>query len=222
MTLFQYPKDKHTRSQSPRQYKRYQTYKRFLQADFKRVCVYCRQPDSSAPNLNFGADHYKPKSIYPELYTAYSNLYYCCGQCNSRKNNYWPADITKDNFIPNPCDHEMVKHLRFDANSGEMKYLSAHGDFTIELLQLNEESLVKYRQSTLKNIKIVTKEKESLEKMLIQADKLLAAGKISAQEHAAMVADPIKELADANEIIARHNGTSPLPNYSKSRATKKT
>lgn len=119
MTVFQYPKSKHKRKLSPRQFKRYQTYKRYLQTEFSRVCVYCRQPDSSAPNLNFGVDHYRPKGIprFASLICDYANLYYCCGNCNSRKNNDWPFDEKAGPYVVNPCDHEMAAHLRFDAKT---------------------------------------------------------------------------------------------------------
>lgn len=220
MSLFQYPKDIHTRSQSPRQYKRYQSYKRFLQAEFSRLCVYCRQPDSSAPNLNFGADHYRPKSQFSHLYTQYNNLYYCCGQCNSRKNDYWPADIKKDCLIPNPCDHEMIKHLRFDAKSGEMKEITREGKFTIDLLQLNDDSLIRYRLAALNIVKLSNKEIKELENLIKETEKQFASGEIDANTHSEILSEANQEIFKINQIIEMQSGTLALPKYSRSRATK--
>jgi hypothetical protein len=111
--------------------------------------VYCRQPDSSAPNLNFGVDHYKPASQFPELLTDYSNLYYCCGQCNSRKNDDWPDDEEMGPFVVNPCEHVMFKHLRFDSDTGRMEPQSAYGVHTEVLLQLNGAALPQFRKQQL-------------------------------------------------------------------------
>ena len=61
MSVFEYPKFQHARVFRPREFKNYRTYKPYLQREFGRACVYCQQPDSSAPNLNFGVDHYRPK-----------------------------------------------------------------------------------------------------------------------------------------------------------------
>lgn len=147
MSLFLYPKSKHVRKLRPRVFKRYGSYKRYLQTEFARVCVYCRQPDSIAPNLNYGADHYRPKSVprFASLVCSYSNLYYCCGNCNSRKNDYWPFDETVGPFVVNPCEYEMASHLRFDAVTGKIESRSTHGKHTEELLQLNDPTLVQYQ-----------------------------------------------------------------------------
>ena len=114
MSLFHYPKRRQVRALKPPQYKNYSTYKRWLQAEFRRVCVYCRQPDSGAFGLFFTVDHYRPKGLpqFAPLAVTYANLFYCCPACNSRKNNYWPKDEAKGPLIPNPCDHNMAEHLR--------------------------------------------------------------------------------------------------------------
>ena len=160
MTLFQYPKDFHRRRLSPRKFKRYRSYKRYLQREFDCVCVYCRQPDTSAPNLNFGADHYRPKSLrkFAHLVVAYSNLYYCCGSCNSRKGNDWPVDEGKGPFVVNPCDFQMTKHLRFDASTGRVQPHGLDGGHTEELLQLNDPASLDYRLNALRQVRLCDRE----------------------------------------------------------------
>lgn len=221
MTLFHFPKVKHNRTQKPKQYKRYQSYKRFLQAEFSRVCIYCRQPDSSAPNLNFGVDHYKPKSIpkYASLNLDYTNLYYCCGQCNSRKNNYWPTNEKKGPYIVNPCDQVMSQHIKLNTNSKKFDYVSNDGQFTIELLQLNEEATVKFRRTTVHLIERSKIDSKDLQDQIDTTEKLFASGKMTAKEHTEILKILKENLELTNNIIEMHSGSLPLPIFEKSRST---
>lgn len=213
MTLFQYPKNKHSRKLSPRQFKRYQTYKRFLQTEFARVCVYCRQPDSSAPNLNFGVDHYKPKGIprFANLVCAYKNLYYCCGSCNSRKTNYWALDEKVGPHIVNPCDYEMAAHLRFDSDTGQVVTKTPHGKLTEELLQLNDHATVQYRLSTLRIVRLFSTEIEQLERQLKEIARRLRDGKISQVDHDTEAQAINKDLTDLRCTMRAQTGELPLP-----------
>ena len=145
MNLFRYPKARHSRSQSPSPYRTLRSFKPFLQIEFLDRCVYCLFPDLVRGENSFGVDHYLPKKHYPSLEWDYRNLYYACNACNSRKSDYYPlTPIEKsDRFIPNPCDHVMFDHLRYlkDAVSARSK----PGEFTLDLLDLNEENVVHAR-----------------------------------------------------------------------------
>lgn len=143
--LFHYPKARHVRRFNPGPFRRYGSYKRWLQQEFGRVCVYCREPDSLSRNLNFGVDHYRPQSRFGHLTCVYANLYYCCGGCNSRKNDDWPVDESKGPYVVNPCEMVMADHLRFEAATGNIESRTPHGLHTIELLQLNERLTVEQR-----------------------------------------------------------------------------
>lgn len=219
MTLFHYPKTKHSRQLSPRLFKHYQTYKRFLQTEFFRVCVYCRQPDSSAPNLNFGVDHYKPKGIprFAHLVCTYDNLYYCCGSCNSRKNNDWPLDENVGPYIVNPCDHEMAAHLRFDKKTGRVEPNTPHGIHTEELLQLNEAATVQYRIGTLTTVRLYSAEIEKLERQLKVIAGLLRSGNLSQNSYNVEALSISQELAMARSTMQAHTGELPLPPLKKQR-----
>lgn len=208
MTLFHYPKGQHKRQLSPPQYKRYGTYKRWLQAEFRRACVYCRQPDN-APNLNFGADHYRPKGLpaFAHLVAEYPNLFYCCGNCNSRKNRYWPLDETKGPYIPNPCDHDMAKHLRHEA--GEVAAKSPDGQWAIDLLQLNHPELVEHRKSTAQLL--IWLERTAAEWRVTLADtaKAVRDGRMSQAEGGLTEAEIRVEMTDLQAQIERLNGHQP-------------
>lgn len=165
MTVYQYPKGRHARRLKPPQFKRYGTYKRWLQQEFKRVCVYCRAPDTHAgPALVFQVDHYRPKSLpaFAHLVASYSNLYYCCGNCNSRKTNYWPADERTDPWVVNPCEHDMAAHLRFNGETGRVDARSPYGEWTAELLDLNNEAARQHRQFVLRQLKRLDAQKVAL------------------------------------------------------------
>lgn len=219
MNVFQYPKSKHRRTLTPRQFKRYGTYKRYLQTEFFRVCVYCRQPDSSAPNLNYGVDHYRPKGIkkFANLLCDYQNLYYCCGSCNSRKNNYWPTDEISGPFVVNPCEHEMAKHLSFNARTGEVEPKSPHGIQTEKLLQLNEPATVSYRRQTLKAIESLTRDIAEQEQLEIDLSKLLTENRIDQATFDQEVAEVRFEIDMLRNCLMGFSGTAPLRSLKKQR-----
>jgi hypothetical protein len=219
MAVFQYPKTKHVRTLAPAVFKRYRTYKRYLQTEFSRVCVYCRQPDTSAPNLNFGVDHYRPKGIlrFASLVCSYTNLFYCCGDCNSRKNNYWPLNEKSDPYIVNPCDHEMSAHLSFNKDTGEITPKTPFGDYTEQLLQLNDSASVAYRIETLYAIKILGNTITALQSDLKTLANSLAKGNISNHDYDREVKEIRNELNLAEKALQRQNGEVPLAPLKKKR-----
>lgn len=211
--MFLYPKSKHRRALSPTVFKRYRTYKRYLQSEYSRLCVYCRQPDSSAPNLNFGADHYRPKSIprFDKLICSYANLFYCCGACNSRKTDYWPPDEKLGPYVVNPDDYEMASHLWFDAATGRVEYRSAHGKHTQELLQLNEPATVQYRLNALLTVRILRAEIEAVRNDIARVNKVFQKGAISLFDRDKAVAELQEEVSAVTLALNAQIGLSPLP-----------
>ena len=95
---------------------------------------------------NFGVDHYRPQVLFPELATTYSNLFYCCNPCNSRKGAHWPTIPQEPKqMIPNPCDHVMFEHLSFERDTGRVIAKSDRGEFTKALLDLNSPESLQVR-----------------------------------------------------------------------------
>ena len=219
MALFQYPKSKHKRTLSPRKYKNYRSYKRTLQTEFSRVCVYCRQPDSSSPNLNFGVDHYRPKGIarFSSLLCSYDNLYYCCGSCNSRKNDYWPLDEKTGPLIVAPCEHEMASHLRFNSTNGTVDSRTPEGKYTEELLQLNDVATVQYRLGTLRTVNMYLSEIEKHESQAKAVKRLFRDRKISQMQFDEEIASMMSELDQLRRTMQSCSGELPLPALPKQR-----
>jgi len=142
---FLYPKSQHRRRLAPGPFSRHQPYKPFLRDEFRQRCVYCRRPDSVHPHdhKSFVVEHYRPKSLFPQSSCDYGNLFYACKSCNDFKRDYWPRSESEP-VLPNPCDHVMLNHLRFD--DGQVRAQSHHGEFTVELLQLDQEAVVQWRR----------------------------------------------------------------------------
>lgn len=148
-----------------------------LRVEFNRQCIYCRQPEFF--NLaGFGVEHYKPKEEFPELEWEYDNLFYACNCCNSRKGDSWPTETQLRNniFVPNPCEHTMFEHLKFDGATVEVR--SEAGIYTAELLELNDDVSVRFREiiicvikETINNLRLTKNTISKLEKKLL--DKLL-------------------------------------------------
>lgn len=148
MSPYAYPKVRHTRTERPAQNKDYRAYKPVLRREFREKCVYCRAPDQGRLDA-YGVDHYRPKSLFPDLAQQYENLFYSCNGCNARKGRFWPSssDEKAGRFIPNPCDHMMFGHLRFREAVVEAK--SVAGEFTLKLLDLNSPTVVRFREAIL-------------------------------------------------------------------------
>lgn len=96
------------RKYSGKELKDYKGYKDALEKDFYSRCGYtfCQQ-DWFGGKRNFQIDHFKPKSIHPELETKYSNLVYSCSYVNRAKSD----DI--GNYI-DPCDVNYNDHFYRD------------------------------------------------------------------------------------------------------------
>ena len=171
LTPYCYPKSKHIRQQTPKSYKSYRTYRPFLRVEFKRKCVYCRKPDGLG--ATFGVDHYRPKEKFKLLRAEYSNLYYACNDCNSLKGEFWPSDeqSSKSIFIPNPCDHKMAAHLRFEEERVAPR--TTAGRFTADLLRLNEAEAILFRQFVNRTITRAVRESIEMRSSLRKVSDLL-------------------------------------------------
>jgi hypothetical protein len=178
MNPFSYPTGRHIRNQTPSPFADYRRFKPFLRTEFGRQCVYCRMPDGIQGEDHFGVDHYRPASKFPALRCDYANLFYSCNACNRRKGSFWPDDLetAQGLFIPNPCDHVMVEHLRF--REAQVEALSPAGKLTEALLLLNDEEEISYRDFVLRLIERCLQDAELVAENILELERL----KASAQE----------------------------------------
>lgn len=119
----------------------------------------------------FGVDHYRPQKRFAELATTYSNLFYCCNQCNSRKREYWPPDNAQGEFIPNPCDHRMYSHLRFDERC-EVVARSTAGLKAIEILDFNDDESVDFRNFVKNTLSLQAEKISDIDSSVAQLEAL--------------------------------------------------
>ena len=139
---FKYPHKKHQRTQTPPQYSDYKRYKPHLKKEFRNKCVYCRKSDTLEDVGGFHVEHYRPKNQFKHLETDYENLFYSCAACNRFKDTYW-SDASEKRIV-NPCDYIMSHHLKFEKN--EVASLSEPGKTTLDILRLNSDESIKYRE----------------------------------------------------------------------------
>lgn len=130
-----YPEERQSRVSDPGPFADHRSYKPHLQRQFRRKCVYCRISDGIKGYEGFGVDHYLPRSKFPALSLAWSNLFYACNVCNT-----WKGDSVSvpARFLPNPCEHRMADHLQY--SDGDIETYTPHGEWLKELLRLDERS----------------------------------------------------------------------------------
>lgn len=151
-----FPRTRHVRTEDPRlgktPYVDYKDYKPALRREFSRRCVYCRRPDEPISPGDFHVEHYRPVKLFPELERTYANLFYACARCNSRKKAYWPGTPAEEatHFLPNPCDHVMVDHVKYDGSKAVAR--SEAGEVAVRQLDLNEEIFVVWRARYIRRV----------------------------------------------------------------------
>jgi hypothetical protein len=154
---------------------------------------------------NFGVDHYRPKKYFPDLITTYSNLYYCCNPCNSRKGQYWPSEArAKDLLVPNPCEHAMASHLKYKAGVVEAKTIQ--GEFTRDLLDLNAPDIVKKRTLMINMVRLCQTNLEESKQMKKVVTRKLKKGAISAFEAEKQISQLEVYVAQMEENIKQLTG----------------
>lgn len=151
--------DKHSRNDFLRKY-RDRLVKDLLQA-FGPFCCYC---ESYAHPGSGVIDRYRPRHglrgehHYRHLQADWRNLYWACPVCNRYKSNRFPQMEqacpdrpyfeTVEFEVPgllDPCRDDPDQHLKFET-SGEVIPISAQGERTIELLDLNRRQLLQTRR----------------------------------------------------------------------------
>jgi hypothetical protein len=139
-----------TRRKPPRNYSRYQAYKRYLRLDFVYRCAYCTIHEYFCNGIyGFHVDHFRPKSQFPQLECVYENLYYACAECNVSKGQEWPSEVEAAQGLRyvDPCTEELYKvHLRVN-DDGSLVPLTRAGEYTLNMVRLDRERLAFQRKT---------------------------------------------------------------------------
>ncbi len=99
-----------------------------------------------AVGIAFHIDHYNPQREDKTLVALYSNLMWSCGTCNEGKTDYYPdEEFWKLGYIFFKADeHQFFDH--FYADGYELGWLTPTGEFTVEMLRLNRDTLQRIRR----------------------------------------------------------------------------
>jgi hypothetical protein len=125
--------------------KDYLEYVEPLRHDFFYSCAYCTITEHEAETINFNIDHYEPKSLRPDLTNEYSNLMYACRFCNTYKGDLTPpSEARKAGFRFFRPDQDVYED-HFEVKDRRLEYKSPVGDFSINFLDLNRQTLMRLR-----------------------------------------------------------------------------
>lgn len=128
---------------------KYGLYRPELRRDFLYSCAYCSITECEAQAIRFTIDHYEPVSARPDLECVYTNLYYCCDQCNIRKGDLSPPEEARaegHRFFRIDADPYSAHYtIEYTSKKIKLKGISNVGLFTIEMLDLNRETLLRLR-----------------------------------------------------------------------------
>jgi len=115
--------------------KPYTDYRENLRRDFFCQCGYCTTSEAEAE-----------ASVRPELRDVYSNLMYCCDECNILKGDRCPTPAARAKGFRffRPDEDLRRDHLKLTGEEVEPK--SDVGKFTIVMLSLNRLSLRRIRR----------------------------------------------------------------------------
>jgi len=145
------------RSIPPAVYSDYRLYRPLLRHDFQFRCAYClRHEYFLGGEAGCAIDHHQPMSgdyARPELIAEYTNLYWCCRECNENKGSSWPTpdEHALGYRFLDPCqpndDHD--RHLDVQPD-GTLKVLTNAGQYTSDTLRLWRAQLTHYRAEMLR------------------------------------------------------------------------
>lgn len=129
-------------------YTNYRRYKLYLREDFSYYCAYCaiHENEWGGPR-HFHVEHFRPKSLFPQLVTEYENLLYACDVCNCYKGNDWPLDdpLAEGVGYLDPCQHDYEEHFENEQTTGRTNGLTPPARYMVERLHLNRRHLIRMR-----------------------------------------------------------------------------
>lgn len=144
---------------------RHHDIKEKLFASSHQKCAFCEAKPAESGNIE--VEHFKPKSLYPELAFEWDNFLPVCRKCNDSKSNH---DTGKEPIVdPSSDDPETIFTYNFinivpkdDKNEIATK--------TIEICDLNSERLYEARAKLLKALCSHEKQVKAWVKEILSAD----------------------------------------------------
>ncbi len=125
---------------------RHQNIKDTLFATSEHKCAFCECKPTEGGNIE--VEHFKPKSIYPELSFEWLNFLPSCNKCNNSKLNH----DTEKFPIVNPYDINPEDIFYYEDIRIKPKKMNVLGNTTIEVCGLNSVRLMKPRGQLLASL----------------------------------------------------------------------
>jgi hypothetical protein len=161
------------RSQDVKSVRDYTQYRGILRVDFQFRCAYCLTHEYFlGGEAGCTIDHFQPLRglvARPDLAATYSNLFWCCRECNENKGDSWPVpdQFRRGQHFLNPCnpedDHDLHWRILPD---GTLEPTTPAGEYTIEHLKLWRPQLMHHRarvihyRSTLQQIDALLRDRD--------------------------------------------------------------
>lgn len=138
---------------SPTHGSKYSDWKEEIAIEGFNQCVYCSISEKAFGGIrNFHIEHYKPKSLFPELRNEFSNLFYSCSICNCFKGNDWPNEPNEqltNICYPRPSVVNYSDIFKVNSNSGRIDGKNRSATYMVEKLYLNRAQLILERRTQI-------------------------------------------------------------------------
>lgn len=157
-----------------RVYKDYHAYKPLLRRTFLNRCAYCLRHEAHfGGEANGQIDHLCPAAEFqrldrPELGYAYANLFWSCGECNHFKRDAWPdaAESALGFRFVDSTEEDTDQHWEV-LPTGEIKALTPAGRWTIGMVSLWRDDLVRWRREVLEAEQRINRLKDKIDHSLL-------------------------------------------------------
>lgn len=123
-----------------------------LKTMFSHKCAFC---ESKITHVDYGQiEHFKPKSLYPDLCFEWNNFLLSCSICNgkSNKGDKFPLVADGGPFI-NPTTENPDDFFRFEYDDVLKKFIlfpkNQRAKTMLSIIKLNREDLAEYRTNQL-------------------------------------------------------------------------
>lgn len=134
--------------------------KETLEAMFNGKCAFC---ESFIQNVDFGdIEHFRPKSIFPELAVKWENLVLACKKCNGsgQKGNNWPL-TSSGGILIDPCIDDPNNFFDFEFDETTLvsivKPKNERGEISEKCYGLNKHELLVDRNKYVKMLIVIAK-----------------------------------------------------------------
>lgn len=126
-------------------------------------CMYCSGSEASQ------VEHYRPKSIFPELAMTWENYLWSCGLCNQFKGNRFPPRTEPGAQIVNPMEEDVWSFFFLDEFGNlcarwrtDIDDTDPRAEKTIAVLSLDRDALQETRQIRIDELRQKVRDAVSL------------------------------------------------------------